>query len=229
MRPLPVLALKNKELRLPRPELSKSLAGSAAEPLVALAAAAALLGGFLFDLLTPTTVSVSSLAVVPVLLAAWLLSARAIAVVTAVAIALQIWLGLDSALAGLSVAANIGAVRSTFEKYGFWSLFVPALLPPPVPFTPFLIAAGALQYSRHRFFLAVGSARALRYGALAFLGSTYSKQIFGFFQKYYQPILWTFVALAVIGGGGGFYAWKRKHQRKPIIPGGTDKHPAKAA
>jgi len=110
VRPLPVLALKNKELRLPRPELSKSLAGSAAEPLVALAAAAALLGGFLFDLLTPTTVSVSSLAVVPVLLAAWLLSVRAIAVVTAVAIALQIWLGLESALAGLSVAANIGAV-----------------------------------------------------------------------------------------------------------------------
>src|SRR5205814_1211956 len=32
------------------------------------------------------------------------------AVVTAVAIALQIWLGLESALAGLSVAANIGAV-----------------------------------------------------------------------------------------------------------------------
>ena len=121
-------------------------------------------------------------------------------------------------------------VRNTFEKYGFWSLFVPALLPPPVPFTPFLIAAGALQYSRHRFFLAVGLARTVRYSALAFLGSTYSKQIFGFFQKYYQPILWTFVALAVIGGGAaGFYAWKRKRQRKPIIPGGTKKQPAKAA
>jgi GAF domain-containing protein len=110
VRPLPALALKNKELRLPRPQLSKSLAGSAAEPLVALAAAAALLSAFLFDLLTPTTVSVSSLAVVPVLLASWLLSARAITVVTAVAIGLQIWLGLESALAWLSVAANIGAI-----------------------------------------------------------------------------------------------------------------------
>ncbi|HXB20658.1 MAG TPA: VTT domain-containing protein, partial [Candidatus Solibacter sp.] len=93
-------------------------------------------------------------------------------------------------------------VYEIFNRFGFWSLLVPGLLPPPVPFSPFLIAAGAMQYSRRKFLAAVGLARGIRYGALAYMGSMYSKQIFGFFHKYYQLILWTFVAVAVLGGTG---------------------------
>lgn len=100
-----------------------------------------------------------------------------------------------------------------FNKFGFWSLFVPALLPPPVPFSPFLIAAGALNYSRNKFLVAVGTARAIRYGALAYLGSRYSRQIFGFFENYYQPLLWTLLGLAVAGGiAAAVYLWKRKKE-----------------
>jgi membrane protein DedA with SNARE-associated domain len=121
-------------------------------------------------------------------------------------------------------------VYEIFNKYGFWSLFVPSLLPPPVPFSPFLIAAGALQYSRKNFFIAVGLGRAIRYTALACLGSVYSRQIFGFFHNYYRHILWMFVAVSVLAGiGAGIYIWKRKREGKPIIPGRTKPQPAKAA
>ncbi len=110
-------------------------------------------------------------------------------------------------------------IYQRFEKHGFWSLFIPALLPPPVPYSPFLIAAGALQYPRTKFFLAVGLARTIRYGALAYLGSIYSKQIFGFFQKYYKPLFWTLIAIAVVGGVAALiWTWKRKRQGKPVIP-----------
>ncbi|HZS28136.1 MAG TPA: VTT domain-containing protein [Candidatus Angelobacter sp.] len=106
-----------------------------------------------------------------------------------------------------------------FNKYGFWSLFVPALLPPPVPYSPFLLVAGALKYSKRNFFIAVGTARAIRYGLLAWLGSIYSKQIFGFFSKYYKPLFWTLIGLAVIGGIAAlFWVWKRKREHKPVIP-----------
>lgn len=101
-----------------------------------------------------------------------------------------------------------------FNKYGFWSLLVPALLPPPFPFSPFVLAAGALNYSLKRFLLAVGLARAVRYGLLAYLGSRYRRQIFGFFETYYQPILWALVALAAAGGIAiAVYVWKRRRQR----------------
>jgi membrane protein YqaA with SNARE-associated domain len=106
-----------------------------------------------------------------------------------------------------------------FNKYGFWSLFVPALLPPPVPFSPFLLVAGVLKYSRRNFFIAVATARAIRYFALAWLGSRYSKQIFGFFSAYYKPLFWTLIGLAVIGGIAAlFWVWKRKREHKPVIP-----------
>jgi len=115
--------------------------------------------------------------------------------------------------------------RKKFEKYGFWSVFVPALLPPPVPYSPFPIVAGGLDYSARKFLVAVGTARAIRYFALAYLGSIYSRQIFGFFHQYYQPMLWTLVALAVAGGiAGGLYAWKRRKQGKPILPDTGDHH-----
>ena len=110
-------------------------------------------------------------------------------------------------------------IYKLFKRYGFWSLFVPALLPPPVPYSPFLIVAGALKYPKRYFLVAVGLARAIRYSLLAWLGSMYSKQIFGFFHNYYRPMLWTVVALGVIGGLAALYwTWKRKSQGKPVIP-----------
>src|SRR5438132_7655943 len=50
-------------------------------------------------------------------------------------------------------------VYETFERWGFWAGCVPALLPPPFPFVPFLIAAGALQYSRQKFLSALALGR----------------------------------------------------------------------
>ncbi|HEV3041783.1 MAG TPA: VTT domain-containing protein [Candidatus Angelobacter sp.] len=121
-------------------------------------------------------------------------------------------------------------IYEIFNRHGFWSLLLPAVLPPPVPFSPFLVAAGALQYSRRKFFVAVGLGRAIRYNVLAYLGSKYSRQILGFFKDYYQPILWTFVGLSVSGGiAAAIYVWKRKREGKPVIPGPTTNQPAKAA
>jgi membrane protein YqaA with SNARE-associated domain len=110
-------------------------------------------------------------------------------------------------------------IYKLFKRYGFWSLFVPALLPPPVPYSPFLIVAGALKYPKRNFLVAVGLARAIRYGLLAWLGSMYSKQIFGFFHNYYRPMLWTVIGLGVIGGVAALYwTWKRKREGKSVIP-----------
>jgi len=110
-------------------------------------------------------------------------------------------------------------IYKLFEKYGFWSLFVPALLPPPVPYSPFLMVAGALRYSRRNFLIAVATARAIRYSIVAWLGSMYSKQIFGFFHSYYKPLFWTLISLAIAGGIAALiWTWKRKREGKPVIP-----------
>jgi membrane protein YqaA with SNARE-associated domain len=120
-------------------------------------------------------------------------------------------------------------VYKAFDRYGFWTLFVPALLPPPIPFSPFLIGAGALQYPPRRFVVAVTLGRAIRYGALGYLTSRYSSHILGFFQKYSQPILLTFIILAVLGGvTAALYVWRRKRRGKTVHDS-QPKEPAKVA
>jgi membrane protein YqaA with SNARE-associated domain len=119
--------------------------------------------------------------------------------------------------------------RKAFSRYGFWSIFVPALLPPPIPFSPVPLVAGAMKYSRKKFLIAVGVARSIRYFSLAFLGSIYSEQIFGFLRQYYKAVLWTAIVMAVIGGvAAGLGAWRRRRKHTPRPPG-RKKPPAKAA
>jgi membrane protein YqaA with SNARE-associated domain len=116
-------------------------------------------------------------------------------------------------------------IYKIFHRFGFWSLFIPAMLPPPVPFSPFLLTAGALKYPRKNFFLAVGMGRAIRYSVLAYLGSMYSRQIFHFFRTYRQPILWTSIALAVAGSLAALiWFWRRTDQSKPVISGAKRPH-----
>lgn len=108
---------------------------------------------------------------------------------------------------------KIEKIHRAFERGGFGAVFVPALLPPPVPLVPFLVAAGAMNYSPRKFLAALGTARALRYFLLAFLASIYGRAILGFFGKYNRPILWMCVALAVLASVAGLAYWLHHRRR----------------
>src|ERR1700690_3842653 len=72
-------------------------------------------------------------------------------------------------------------VSERFERWGFFAVAVPALLPPPFPIVPFLLAAGALQYSRRKFVGALALGRGVRFLILAGLGVIYGTWITDFF------------------------------------------------
>src|SRR5229473_6666154 len=88
---------------------------------------------------------------------------------------------------------------SAFARWGFAAVAIPAFLPPPVPFVPFLIAAGAMQYSRKKFLGALALGRGLRYTIAAFLGFHYGRHVMRFFSQYYKPALSILIGLAVLG------------------------------
>ena len=91
-------------------------------------------------------------------------------------------------------------VYKKFESWGFGAVAVPAMLPPPFPIVPFLLAAGALQYSKKKFLGALALGRGVRFTVVAALGAIYGKHIVSFFSRYYKPAVLTLVALAAIGG-----------------------------
>ena len=90
-------------------------------------------------------------------------------------------------------------VSKAFERWGFAAVAVPALMPPPFPFVPFLLAAGAMQYSPKKFLGALTLGRGVRYSIGAFLGFHYGRHILRFFNQYYKPAMAILIGLAVIG------------------------------
>lgn len=100
-------------------------------------------------------------------------------------------------------------VYRRFERWGFGSIFIPALLPPPFPFVPFLLAAGALQYSRKKFFIALGLGRGLRYGILAYLGVIYGRQFLRFFNQNTKPTVVVLISLSAIAGAIALFGYLR--------------------
>lgn len=90
-------------------------------------------------------------------------------------------------------------IEQRFDRWGFFAIALPALLPPPFPFVPFLIAAGALQYPPKRFLGALTLGRGVRYTIEAFLGYYYGRHILRFFRQYYKPALGILIGLAVLG------------------------------
>jgi membrane protein YqaA with SNARE-associated domain len=90
-------------------------------------------------------------------------------------------------------------VADKFERWGFFAVAIPAILPPPFPFVPFLIAAGAAQYPRKKFLGSLVLGRGLRYAIESFLGFHYGRHILRFFNHYYKPALAILIGLAVVG------------------------------
>lgn len=101
-----------------------------------------------------------------------------------------------------------------FDRWGFSSVCVGALLPPPFPLVPVLLAAGALQYSRKKFIIALTLGRSIRYCLVAGLGSLYAEPITSFFSRYYKPTALVLAGLAAIGSGFAIREYRHSRKRK---------------
>jgi membrane protein DedA with SNARE-associated domain len=118
--------------------------------------------------------------------------------------------------------ARAEKVYRRFEKHGFSTVFVGAILPPPFPIVPVLMAPGVLKYPRHKFIAALAAGRALRFTVVAFLGQHYGTGILGWLRHYYRPLLHLFVSLAIAGGIAVlvYFKWYRPRQAdKSNFPG----------
>ena len=102
------------------------------------------------------------------------------------------------------------------DRHRILAVFLPALLPPPIPLLPFALASGALGVSRSRFLAVFGAARTLRYSFIACLGVTYGRRIVrlwsGTLLTWSTPLLCVFVGVMVAGLCFGI--WKIRDLRK---------------
>jgi membrane protein DedA with SNARE-associated domain len=96
-------------------------------------------------------------------------------------------------------AEHIERVERAYARFGFLTLAIPALLPPPMPFKIFVATAGALEYPRWRFMLTIMIARSLRYYVEGILAVYYGRQVLKFIENYGLKMLGTVAALVAVG------------------------------
>lgn len=106
-------------------------------------------------------------------------------------------------------------VTEVFERWGFFAVAIPALLPPPFPFVPFLLAAGAMQYPPKKFIGALALGRGVRYFIEAGLGFVYGRHILRFFSHYYKLAVGILVGLACIGAAVSLIQYLRWRNASP--------------
>jgi len=113
---------------------------------------------------------------------------------------------------------NAKKVVRVFERWGFGAIALPALLPPPMPMVPFVIAAGALQYSPRRFLAAMTLGRVVRYCILAYLGAVYGRKIFAVVLAHGEVALMVTIGVAV-AVGVILVVWRYKRKREALAGG----------
>jgi membrane protein YqaA with SNARE-associated domain len=124
--------------------------------------------------------------------------------------------GGKPALSHYVPAYLLGRVVTWVEHHPILAVFLPAVLPPPIPLAPFVLASGALGVTRNRFLAVFGVARCLRYSFIAWLGATYGRHMVrvwsGTLEKWSAPMLWAFAGLLAAGVGSGI--WKARGLRR---------------
>jgi membrane protein YqaA with SNARE-associated domain len=107
---------------------------------------------------------------------------------------------------------KVKRVYAIFERWGFAAVAIPAILPPPFPIVPMLLAAGALQYPTRKFLGALAVGRGIRFTILGYLGYHYGRSIVTFFAQYYWPVLIILIVFSVAGGLYGLFEYKRRQK-----------------
>lgn len=84
------------------------------------------------------------------------------------------------------------------EHHALLSVALPAILPPPAPLMPFLIAAGALRMPRRMFYPTFIVSRFVRHAFYAWLGVHYGRHILPLYNRLTEEYGW--VLLVVVWG-----------------------------
>jgi membrane protein YqaA with SNARE-associated domain len=115
-------------------------------------------------------------------------------------------------------------VTSWMEKHNVLSVALPAILPPPMPLSPFVLAAGALNMSRNKFLATFTISRAIRHGIAAWLGIHYGRTVIRLWNqisdKYAVPILivlWVGISISCAYAFWQLYKTSRTVGRTPAI------------
>jgi len=117
--------------------------------------------------------------------------------------ALTFWMGKKIGEKGLdrwvTDERRLDRIRRQIRDKGAIALAVLDLIPPPFPFTPFVLAAGALEVAPRMFFGTLVVCRIFRFGLEALLAIRYGRRILSWLDSdIFHDVVTFFIVIAIV-------------------------------
>ncbi len=122
--------------------------------------------------------------------------------------------GGEKGLNGRIPARRLEYVKQKVTKRAGWALALASLMPPPFPFTPFVIAASALQYPRRRLLAIIAGTRFVRFAVAGTLAIFFGRRIIRMAES--PAVQYAIVFLMVLSIAGSITSvirWARRSRR----------------
>lgn len=132
------------------------------------------------------------------------------------------WIGRkvgDHGLARLIKPSRLERVKKRIGQRAAAGVAALAIIPPPFPFTAFVLASGAVGADRWRFFSTLAAVRLARFLAEAGLAAIYGRRILSWMQSTaFQVIIGALIVLAVGGTIVSAIAMVRSSRHRDTAP-----------
>jgi membrane protein YqaA with SNARE-associated domain len=123
--------------------------------------------------------------------------------------------GGQKGIEGETKSRQVAYIERKVHEHGGIAIATAALMPPPFPFTPFIIVAAALQYPRKKMLLIVAGCRAARFAIEGWLALAYGRGIIRLAQSpAVQTFIMVLVAISIAGSAWSIYGWVRKGRHR---------------
>lgn len=105
-------------------------------------------------------------------------------------------------------------IHRSFEQHEFWALMFPGMLPPPMPFKIFVLAAAIFEMDFAHFLFAVFAGRFVRFFVLSVLTLWFGPHIVqlagSVFKQHFNVVL-------IVAAATGLLIWTIRRKRKPKV------------
>ena len=110
---------------------------------------------------------------------------------------------------------HVDMAMERFRRYGLLAILIPSILPPPMPFKIFVLAAGVAKVRSIDFLVAIAIGRGVRYFGEGLLAIYFGDHAADFLHEHATVLAVTAGTLAVIVGGAWFL-WQRRGERRRV-------------
>jgi len=124
------------------------------------------------------------------------------------------YLGGEKVLRKRISAERFQKIHESFERHEFWALMFPGMLPPPMPFKLFVLAAAGFEMRITHFLVAIFAGRFVRFMVLAVLTLEFGPTIVEHAGVVFKQHFW-WVLLAVAGAAVVSFILLRRRATPP--------------